>query len=144
MKNFKRTFVLTAILALFVLNTAAFSNNGPADSNEVITYSKKSVVNYSEALKSENRGVVESAIFYSVKFKLFNPEENTAPIEDQLQNLVANGETEKIRYKAQIAVNFVRNPELMENITRENYKDTSDVFFKLLANELESKYLVKR
>jgi len=33
--------------------------------------------NYLHALKSDNNGAIESAIFHSVKFKLFFPEQNT-------------------------------------------------------------------
>lgn len=119
-----RTFILTLIVAVSV---AAFAqtektvNNAPA--------------NYVKALKSNNDGMVESALFHSMKYKLYYPEQNTSDLEKQIERLVENGKSNAIRYKAFLAAEFMQNNTLMNKIEKEDYKD-ADEFFKMLGKEL--------
>lgn len=104
---------------------------------------EKAPKNFENALKSDNDGLVESAIFLVVKFKLFYPEEDIKKVEKQIDRLVSDGSTGAIRYKAYLASEFLKNGELLANIAKEDYKD-ADGFFKMLADELENSLLVSR
>lgn len=99
--------------------------------------------NYLQALKSNNDGVVESAIFHSVKYKIFYPDQNTTELEKEIENLVEKGKTEAIRYKAFLANQFIQNSKLMSNIEKEDYKDGSE-FFKMLSQELNDHVLATK
>lgn len=97
--------------------------------------------NYLKSLKSENSGVTESAVFYVVKFKIFYPDQDCEEILAELDRLAVNGSTPRIRYKAQIASNFLHNDEWLSTIAKIDYKD-ADHFFSILAEELHGKMLV--
>ncbi len=96
--------------------------------------------NYLKSLRSDNPGVVESAVFYVVKFKLFYPEMDCSELSAELDRLAVNGPSPRIRYKAQIAGNFLHNSEWLAAIAKLDYKD-ADQFFAILAEELQSKIL---
>jgi hypothetical protein len=100
-------------------------------------------VNYLKALKSDNDGMVESAIFHSVKYKMYYPEQYTAKLEKEIEKLVEDGKTEAIRYKAFLANQFMQNSNLLSKIEKDNYKD-KDEFFKLLGEELNDYFLASK
>jgi hypothetical protein len=104
---------------------------------------EKAPQNYLKALKSGNPGLVESTLFHVVKFKLFYPGQDTQKLEKQAGRLVTEGGTRTIRYKAYLACEFLKNEDLLVNIEKEDYKD-GDIFFKMLADELENLMLVTR
>lgn len=143
MRKSNRIRVLVSLL-IFVLCQPLFSGEDADKTPEKMEYSEAAVKNYSESMKIDNEGVVESAIFYSVKLKLFYPERDTELIEDQLKVLILDGATERIRYKAQIAFAFISNPTMLANIEQKNYLDTNDELFQNLADELENRFLVNR
>ncbi len=143
MKKSNRIRVLVSLLIL-ALCQPLFSGEEAAKTPEKMAYSEAAVKNYSESMKIDNEGVVESAIFYSVKLKLLYPERDTELIEDQLKVLILDGATERIRYKAQIAFTFISNPTMLANIEQKNYLDINDELFQNLADELENRFLVNR
>ncbi len=98
--------------------------------------------NYERALKSNITGMVESAIFQSVNFKLHYPGMNTDGITFQLNRLSREGQTETVRYKAFLASYFIQNPQLLSRIKRKLYKDEVQ-FFKMLTETLNSKLIVR-
>ena len=104
---------------------------------------KQAPANYLVALRSENQAVVESAIFYSVKFKLFYEDQDCEALGNELKELSINGKSETIRLKAFLAGYFLNNPELLTKIEKVNYKD-SNLFFQMLANTLQEKILADR
>lgn len=126
---------LYAIVFMVVLSFAVF-----AQSAEVVDNAPR---NFENALKTDNPGLVESAIFLAVKFKLFYPEQNTDGLVKEIDRLVKEGQTKSIRYKAYLASEFMKHGDLMANIEKEDYKD-GDQFFKLLADTLENEMLVTR
>jgi hypothetical protein len=118
----------TLILALIVaVSFAAF-----AQTEKTV---ESAPANYVKALKSDNDGMVESAIFHSLKYKLYYPEENTAKLEKEIEKLVENGNSDAIRYKAFLAAEFMQNYTLMNRIKKADYKDAGE-FFKMLGKEL--------
>lgn len=94
--------------------------------------------NYLESLRSENAGVVESAIFYVVKFKLFYSEQDMKAIRSELDRLATGGDTPAIRYKAQLAGNFLSYPNWLKKIKKLDYRNGDD-FFSMLSTELQSR-----
>jgi hypothetical protein len=97
--------------------------------------------NYLHSLKSNNLGVLESTVFYVVKFKLFYPGQDCGAITAELDRLAVTGPTPRIRYKAQLASNFMHNNDWLSMIKKSDYKD-ADQFFALLAETLQSKFFV--
>ncbi len=128
MKTLSLLFVALLIVAL------------PAQSPENLKNAPK---NYEKALKSGNAGMVESAIFHSLKFMLFYPQEDAAKLKKQITRLVKEGETRSIRYKAYLASQFLNNPDLLATIEKEDYKD-ADQFFKILGDTLQENVLVSK
>jgi hypothetical protein len=124
------TIVLTALISLAIY----------AQSEKTI---ESAPANYLQALKSDNDGMVESTIFHSLKYKMYYPERNTAQLENQIENLVENGKTEAIRYKAFLANQFMQNSKLLNKIGKQNYKDEAE-FFKMLGEELNNYFLVAK
>lgn len=104
---------------------------------------KNAPKNFEKALKSGNAGLVESAIFHSLKFMIFYPEQDAAKLKKQITRLVKEGETRNIRYKAYLASQFLNNPDLLATIEKEDYKD-ADRFFKMLGDTLQESVLVSK
>lgn len=126
------------ILSLFfvVLLSVAL----PAQSAENL---KSAPQNFEKALKSGNAGLVESAIFHSLKFMLFYPEQGVARLKKQISRLVKEGETRNIRYKAYLAAQFLNHLDLLARIEKADYKD-ADRFFTMLGDTLQESVLVAK
>ena len=99
--------------------------------------------NYIKALKSDNDGMVESALFHAMKYKLYYPDQNISDLEKQIERLAENGKSETIRYKAFLANEFMQNEALMNRIEKEDYKDSGE-FFKMLSEELNDHVLAAK
>jgi hypothetical protein len=117
---------------LFVTMFVLFSMAVFAQSEKVI---ENAPDNYLHALKSDNTGVVESAIFHSLKFKIFYPEQNTEKLDREFSKLIKEGKTASIRYKAFLVNQCINCEDLLTKIEKENYKD-ADKFFTLLAQKV--------
>ncbi len=143
MKSQKNTIILTVFAVLILAGSAAFSKNDVDASNSVPTFPSEAVEYYVDALKFDNAGVVESAIFLSLKFKLFMPHSDTDALAKEVNRLAKKGATERIRYKAYIASQFFKNPAMLNNVERKNYRVNSDEFFRVLATELQKHMLAK-
>lgn len=119
---------------LFVTMVVLFSMAVFAQSEKVI---ENAPDNYLQALRAENGGVVESAIFHSLKFKLFYPEQNTDKLDRELSKLIKEGNTASIRYKAFLVTQCINCEELLTKIEKEDYKD-ADKFFTLIAQKVNN------
>jgi len=117
---------------LFVTMVVLFSIAVFAQSEKMIENAPE---NYLHALKSENSGVVESAIFHSLKFKIFYPEQNIARLDREISKLIKEGKTASIRYKAFLVTQCINCEELLTKIEKEDYKD-ADKFFTLIAQKV--------
>ena len=99
--------------------------------------------NYLKALKSDNDGMVESAIFHSLKYKLYYPEQETANLEKEINNLMTDAGSETIRYKAFLAAQFMQNDVLLDSVEKKDYKNEAE-FFKMLSEELNDHYVAAK
>ena len=99
--------------------------------------------NYLMALNSGNESIVESAIFYSVKFKLFYEDQDVQNLIAKLEKLAIDGPTNSIRYKAYLAAYYLNETTLMMEIAKEDYKNANQ-FFQMLGERLQEKLLADR
>lgn len=123
------------IILIVAVSLAAFAQTETAIEN--------APDNYLKALKSDNDGMVESAIFHTIKYKLYYPEQNTAGLEKEIEKLTRYSNSETIRYKAFLATQFLKNDSLMDRIEKEDYKNEAD-FFKMLGVELNEHFLAAK
>lgn len=131
--NHKENVMKTlTILLVTVLSIAAF-----AQTPEQLDNASR---NYVQALKSENDGMVESAIFHCLKFSLFYPDRDTNAMVTELTKLVRNGNTDTIRYKAFLALEYFRSQKLQDSIIKTDYKDAGQ-FFRMLNQEINNQVL---
>ena len=127
-----KTFIAT-LLVIFSITVAA-------QTPESLTRGVKS---YTKSLKSDNVGIVESAVFHIAKLKLLFPEEATGAALAELENLSESGASESIRFKAYLATQVLEFPENFSTLEKKNYKD-AEAFFLMISTELQKKLLVNR
>jgi hypothetical protein len=116
-----------ALLGLIIFSANIFAKTTPAE--------KRFADQMEIALTSNNPGVVESSIFISLAAKNYFPELNFSKIVNKLNDLVADGSTPVIKYKAQLAAIYYSYPELFSDI-KINTKESPDASFKLIAERL--------
>ena len=86
-------------------------------------------------LNSEVRGIVESALFNAVNYKVAYPEFDSERVEDELYEVAVNGDNHMLRYKAYLALAYYKNqdqfdsPETLTAILKGQSKD--NIFFYL-------------
>jgi hypothetical protein len=120
------------LLLVAVLSTAVFAQTPEQLDN--------AARNYIQALKSDNDGMVESAIFHCLKFNLFYPDRDTNAMVTELNTLVKSGNTDTIRYKAFLALEYFRSQKLKDRIIKADYKDAGQ-FFRMLNHEINKQVL---
>ncbi|MGH1366650.1 MAG: hypothetical protein ACRBF0_24025 [Calditrichia bacterium] len=121
------------ITLLIVFSISAFAQSSLPKASE----------NYLHALKSDNIGVLESAVFNIVKLKLQFPQQDTDKLLAALKELSQNAGDESLRYRAYLAASFLQQDDLRSRIKVKNHED-AEAFFVLLANTLEDELLVSK
>jgi hypothetical protein len=91
--------------------------------------------NFLVTMDSDLNSLVESAIFNMIMFKDKYPEWNFNNINQKLNDLVIEGNSLSIRYKAQLVSMFLSNPELFERIEITE-KDNPAKYFRILSEQL--------
>lgn len=94
---------------------------------------EKAPQNYLVALKSDNNGLSESAIFQVVKYQMFYPDQYNYKIVGQLIRLANNSRSAVIREKARLAVAYIQHAEWLSKVEKKDYKN-GDEFFTLLRD----------
>ena len=97
-------------------------NNESGEKEELLIDRAKK--GYLHSLNSDNEGIVESALFYVLKFKLTYPGLDVSEIGERINEVAQNGDTPEIRYKAYIAVNYLNNPDWLINVNYLKYVHT--------------------
>ena len=72
---------------------------------------ERGIDNYLMALKSNNPGLVESAIINIIKMKMVHPQRDYSKIMDQLDRLTQRASKKYVRYEAYIALGYLQYPE---------------------------------
>lgn len=83
---------------------------------------------YCESLRSENEGVVRSALAHATWMKLMVPERAFPSLQAEISGLVASGRTPEIRYRASLASLVFERPALFEGEASKNFEDGDDMF----------------
>jgi len=90
---------------------------------------------YAECLKSENDGVVESALAHVAMFKLMYPVKELAQLKREVDRVATRHSSNEIRYKAYVVASLFENPRLFAGEARTDY-DSPDDLFAALSGQL--------
>lgn len=119
-----------ALMLVFVFSTATFAQT--LNQEQFINTAK---ANYLRSLKSDVNGVVESTIFILIEMKERYPELNYNNVVEKLDELVSEGNTPTIRYKAQLASLYIKYTNVFAGLKIKD-KSNPDGYFKELSNRL--------
>ncbi|MBL0177465.1 MAG: hypothetical protein IPP94_19865 [Ignavibacteria bacterium] len=159
--------VTAAILFLFTVSAPSFSqtscSNDPglldtpddilnmvtrSDDTLIQTYAeyhpvllKTALDNYAVCLRSDNHGVVESAIAQLVRLKLDVPNLSAPDCVREMRRLSTEGRTQMIRLKARFALMLCDDPALFD-LAQLHRSDEPDAVFAEIASQLRSKLIV--
>jgi hypothetical protein len=103
---------------------------------------QSAIQNYRAALQSDNPGVVESAMYYTVLLRARHPREDCRCLLRALTRLTDQGATPAIRYKAALALHAFENPDLIPGDDNPAWQSI-DEFFVLLSRRLETRLLAQ-
>lgn len=91
-------------------------------------------------LKSNNDGVLESALAHIAKMRVVLPQEEMKEIEAVLGELASSGRTQVIRYKAYLATQVFASPSVFWEEAVAPH-ESSDEFFTAIASRLQATML---
>ncbi len=136
---------MTAMVAIAVY-TGVTAQGLPAAhaSSKSRTYDckvEKGLVNLLVALRSENRGLTESAILEVAELRILYPGSTMAETKDVIDSLSVHANVPSIRYKAYLASNVCDNPEWFAN--KGNIKSDNE-FFESVEAQLHETILDSR
>ena len=135
----KRIFQILAIGGLMA--TAVQAQSFYPDISKFSTTDKERMdKNFAAALKSDNEGLVESALTIVTKVKLSLPDEQYQSIREEIEKLTGDGTTPSIRYKAYIAEAVFTDPSIFREETGEVYAN-GDALFSALAQRMARAFL---
>lgn len=117
----QRIAVLITIAMMAIQFTAAQAPEKKFTTTEKkITLATKNLLN---ALRSDNTGVLASALRITATMKMQHPEVNVDALVQNMNEIVKNNPSGSLRYKAYVAISVCNNPEWYindENVTSAN------------------------
>ena len=138
----KRTTILAGIAAALLMTLSA-ANARPYFA-AASTYKKMNLErgekNYAACLRSVNDGVIESGRAMAAYMKICVPDRSFETLKKEIARLVTEGATDRIRFKAYLALQVFAEPTLFQAQANTEYKDGDD-FFAAIAAGLQSAYL---
>ncbi len=96
--------------------------------------------NFAEALRSDNAGVRESAVYHGLLLRILFPDMELGSINTSLQYMLIHEPNPRIRHKAHIALYFLEHDALHELRPLEKIPRESEFFYK--ANEIMNHLLL--
>ena len=93
-----------------------------------------------ECLSSTNEGVLESALAHIGRMKLYRPEYRNNSLEAKVQLLAMEGPSSRIRYRAYLISNVLRNPSAFSIIAQTEFAG-ADELYTAIAGRLEQTLL---
>jgi hypothetical protein len=145
MKNSYTTATIIAawMLTMTFTGTAQTQSEVQENGRDYAAYTLKScdniqtaIRNYMKALRSDNDGVVESALFYSALLKRDVPKECFSCLKREIDKLANEGRTERIRHKAYLVRAAFENPRLMRS-TATTLPQSPDELFTAISDALQ-------
>lgn len=116
-----RIFTYLIVITMFVMTADAFAKINIKNPETILKC-------YEKSLTDENEGVVKSVILNIMKMKTVYPELEYSKIIKKLEKLSCESQFEQIRYKAYMAVNFLKYPEQLKWNLPARYEDLDDFF----------------
>lgn len=135
----KRTMVIAAMMAV-TFATGAMAQTRTASYNSRVDSGKR---NYLMALRSSNRGLVESATMQVAKLRVIAPTARLEDVKNVIDSLAVYGGTPSIRYKAYLAGIVFENPTWFAKNAYSGDQD-HDEFFAAVSAQLQEKVLGSR
>ena len=144
----KRILLLMALIIAWLIGTVdsvtAQNNPAPTDTREesrafdlsTCKNIQAAIRNYLKALRSDNDGVVESALFYAALLKRDVPGECFSCLKREIDKLVTTGPTTEIRYKSYLVSIAYENPKLLRQSTAQI--NTPDELFVSISDALRA------
>ena len=134
----KKLNYLLAVLLILTFNISAFGKDDkPADQRIDSVLAKENCL---AALRSDNRGLVESAIDVMIMVKKVYPAMDFKEADKELNKLAVDGQTPSIRYKAQLASLYFQYPGLFTGINDKIGNSVAENY-KLISSKLAEKVL---
>jgi hypothetical protein len=127
-------FALAMMLAVTASNAQSMTTDHAYFSDAtkfepaLIAQAEKGYVN---CLKSDNAGVVESALGHVAMMKLALPARGFKDVESQIARLVKNAATPELRYKAYLTLVVMQHPEIFGSIGQTDYNGYDELFGKV-------------
>lgn len=116
--------------------TAYFSNEARHKCSDLASAEKKYVL----CLKSDNAGVVESALAHAVNMKLICPTLEFKKLKAEINNVSANGSSTMTRYKAYLAGLVFDNTQMFGQVRSAGYT-TPEELFRSVATQVQMTFL---
>jgi len=126
----KQRIAVTAMAILVLAATTASAQPGYFSSKEMHRTANfdKAINQYCASLRSENEGVVESALAHLVRMKLFVPELNCPEVPLAIRMVAVSGETPKVRHRAYLASLVFDSPAIFKAEGKQLYSGPDDLF----------------
>ncbi|KAA3618583.1 MAG: hypothetical protein DWQ05_06390 [Calditrichaeota bacterium] len=145
MKSYKLTLVL--LLTLVPGMSIAQESNCTENLKKSIEKQLPRVIfSYGQNLSSPNEGVVESSLLFILQLTAAFPEKNYAVLEEKIDSLAAQAQSENVRYKAFIVSIFVKNPAWLAEVKiikvlDKNIFDQENLVYSELVNTMHNKIM---
>ena len=135
----KHTMIMAAMM--MVVFTSGMIAQSQASSYE--SKIKKGKNNYLMGLRSDNHGLVESAMMQVAKVKIIFPATRFEDVKNVIDSLAVYGDTPSVRYKAYLTSAVYANPTLFAKDAYSGYQD-NDEFFAAVAAQMQERVLGSR
>jgi hypothetical protein len=123
------TYTLLLAFVVLAINSAQAKDINEQKVNDMIFM-------YNQALESDNVGLIESGIYNVMLMKFRYPDEDYEELVETIDELSLEGETIKIRYRAQLAGIYLKHSEMFKDIEMKSIEDPT-VIFQTLADRVE-------
>lgn len=126
------TFKLLVMAALVgILSKTAFSQEQRSEE-----YLDKALIAYEYSLDFKLPAVAESAIYNVIVMKKFYPNNDYSDVVDVITDLVSEGKTPTLRYKAHLASLYFEYPSLFKNIEFNKTTENPELYFRKISEKL--------
>jgi|GEM_PF-1235272 len=116
--------------------TAYFSNEARHKCADLAKVEKR----YALCLRSENAGVVQSALAHAVNMKLMCPAQEFRKLKAEIRDLASSGSTPAIRYRAYLAGLVFENAAMFSTVRQAGYSNPEELFMSV-ASRVQVTYL---
>ncbi|MBU0476093.1 MAG: hypothetical protein KKF62_18250 [Bacteroidetes bacterium] len=124
-------------IKVLLIATQLFSITLFAHTTSKREISKNTEINVLHSMNHEVETVAESAIFNLLLLKNRNPQMDLTAFTNELVKLATEGQTAKIRYKAQLTYWYLTNKDKIGEIDF-NHGDDDNRYYEELADKLKS------